>query len=88
VIRGPAIIGRNTRIENSFVGSYTSIFHDCEVVNSEIDRCIMLEHSRILNVPARISDSLIGRYVTIEHDGRKPKTLKLNLGDHSRIWLP
>jgi len=88
VVRGPAIIGENTRIENSYVGPYTSIYYDCAVINSELERCIMLEHSHIEDAPTRIQDSLIGRYVTIQHSTRKPKAIKLNLGDHSRIWLP
>ena len=29
VVRGPTIIGENTRIINSYVGPFTSIYHDC-----------------------------------------------------------
>lgn len=88
VVRGPTIIGCNTRIVNSFIGPFTSIYHDVVVENSEMERCIVLEHSRIVNVTTRIQDSLIGRHAKIEQDGRKPKALKVNLGDHSRLWLP
>lgn len=88
VIRGPAIIGENTRIENSYVGPFTSIYHDVTVENSELEHCIVLEHCRILDVRTRIQDSLIGRHATIKHDGRKPRAIKMNLGDHSRLWLP
>jgi glucose-1-phosphate thymidylyltransferase len=88
IVRGPTIIGQNTRVINSFVGPFTSLYHDVLIENSEIDRCIVLEHSRVLNVSMRLSDSLIGRYATIEQNGTKPKALKMNLGDHSRLWLP
>ncbi|MBN1427788.1 MAG: glucose-1-phosphate thymidylyltransferase [Anaerolineae bacterium] len=88
VIRGPAIIGENTRIENSYVGPFTSIYHDVVIENSEIERCIVLENSHIADVPLRIQDSLIGRSVTVKHSTRKPKSLKVNLGDHSRMWIP
>lgn len=88
VVRGPAIIGEYSRIENSYVGPFTSIYHHVVVQNSELERCIVLEHSRIENVPTRIQDSLIGRSVTMKHSTRKPKALKLNLGDHSRLWMP
>ena len=88
VVRGPTIIGKNTRIEGSYVGPFTSIYHDCEVVNSELERCIVLEYSRVINVPTRIQDSLIGRYASIEQDDHKPRAIKMNLGDHSRFWLP
>lgn len=88
VVRGPTIIGCNTLVANSFVGPYTSLYHDVIVEDSELERCIVLEGSRILNVHTRIQDSLIGRHVTIEQDSGKPRALKMNLGDHSRLWLP
>jgi hypothetical protein len=31
---------------------------------------------------------LIGRHATLKYDTRKPRVLKMNLGDHSRLWLP
>ena len=82
------IIGENVLIKDSFVGPFTSIYHDVTIENSELARCIVLEHTRILNIPTRIEDSLIGRHVTLKYDLRKPRALKLNLGDHSRLWLP
>lgn len=86
-IRGPSIIGENTRIVNSYIGPYTSIYHDCEVINSEIEHSIMLEHSQVHDVNVRIQDSLIGRNAFVTRSDRKPKSINLNLGDHSRIDL-
>ncbi len=88
VVRGPSIIGKNTRIVNSFVGPFTSIYHDVTVHDSELERCIVLEHSQIVNVGSRLQDCIIGRYTSIEQNGRKPKALRMNLGDHSKLWLP
>lgn len=87
-IRGPAIIGENTVIKDSYIGPFTSIYHGVTIDNSELSRCIVLENSRIENIPVRIEDSLIGRNVTLQSDGVKPRALKMNLGDHSRLWLP
>lgn len=86
-IRGPAIIGERTRIENSFVGPYTSIYHDCVVRNCEIEHSVVLENSCILDTPKRFSDSLIGRNVEIGQAGGQTKTLKVMIGDHSKIGL-
>ena len=36
VVRGPAIIGKNTRIVNAYVGPFTSIYHNCLVENAEV----------------------------------------------------
>ena len=87
VIRGPTIIGERTRIVNSYVGPFTSIYYDVLVENSEIERAIVLEHSQIRNIPARIQDSLIGRHVSLVRSPIKPKAYKLTLGDHSQVGI-
>jgi glucose-1-phosphate thymidylyltransferase len=87
VIRGPSIIGEHTRIINSYVGPFTSIFHDVVVEDSEIERSIVLENSVIRDIPARIQDSLIGRQVNLARSPIKPKAYKLTLGDHSQVGI-
>ncbi|MBP9502013.1 MAG: glucose-1-phosphate thymidylyltransferase [Candidatus Promineofilum sp.] len=86
-VRGPAIIGENTRIINSYIGPYTSIDHDVTVENSEIEHSMVLENSVIRNLEARIQDSLIGRDVLINRSPIRPKALKLTVGDHSKIGI-
>ncbi|MBI3536016.1 MAG: glucose-1-phosphate thymidylyltransferase [Chloroflexi bacterium] len=86
-IRGPAIIGERTRIENAFVGPYSSIYHDCVIQNCEIEHSIVLENSKITDTPTRIADSLIGRDVEIARADGHTKTLKIMLGDHSRVGI-
>ena len=86
-IRGPAIIGERTRIENAFVGPYTSIHCDCVVQNCEIEHSVVLENTRILDASARIADSLIGRHVEIGRAGGQTKTIKIMLGDYSKIGI-
>jgi glucose-1-phosphate thymidylyltransferase len=85
VIRGPAIIGANTRIQNAYIGPFTSIDHDCLIVDCEIEHSIVLDHTRLLEVPGRIEDSLIGRNVEIVRSPHRPKAHKLLLGDYSRV---
>lgn len=87
VIRGPAIIGEGTRVVNSYVGPFTSIYHHCVVEDSEIEHCIVLEYSRVVDLPVRIADSLIGRNVEIGRSPYKPKAYKLTLGDHSKVGI-
>jgi glucose-1-phosphate thymidylyltransferase len=85
-IRGPAIIGERTRIVNSYVGPFTSIAADCEVLASEVDHSVVLEQSRITGVKG-IADSLIGRNVEVSRSGERPRALRLMLGDHSKVDL-
>jgi glucose-1-phosphate thymidylyltransferase len=87
VIRGPAIIGENARIINSYVGPFTSIDHHVTIENSEIEHSIVLDHSQILNIESRIQDSLIGRHVIIRRSPIRPKALKLTLADYSEVGI-
>ena len=87
-VRGPAIIGAGTRLVNCYVGPFTAVATDCEIIDSEVEHSVVLEHSRIIGVP-RLTDSLIGRHVEIiavetapardAGDGRRP------LLDRSRV---
>ena len=87
VIRGPAIIGEASRIVNSYIGPFTSIYHHVVIESSEIEHCIVLENSRLIDLPARLEDSLIGRNVEIVRSPIKPKAYKMTLGDNSRVGL-
>ncbi len=87
VIRGPAIIGERARIIDSYVGPFTSIYHDVTIERCEIENSIVLESSILRDIDVRIQDSLIGRDVEVTRGPLKPKALKLTLGDHSKVGL-
>ena len=87
VIRGPVIIGEEARIVNSYIGPFTSIYHHCQIRDSEVEHSIVLEHSTILDIPQRIENSLIGRNVEIARSPLKPRAHKLILGDYSRVGI-
>jgi len=86
VVRGPAVIGANTRIVDSYVGPFTSIDRDCEIVGSEIEHSIVLAESQIIGI-TRMVDSLIGRHVSVTRSSRRPHAARLMLGDHSQVEL-
>lgn len=87
VVRGPTVIGKNTIIENSYIGPFTSIYHNCEIRNCEIERSIILENSKVMDIDNTLRDSLIGRNATVKRDERKPRGLKMNLGDYGTLWV-
>ena len=87
VVRGPSIIGENTRIVNSYIGPFTSIYHHVLVENSEIEHSIVLEHTQIQDIQGRIQDSLIGRHAVISRSPTKPTSHKLALGDYSQVGI-
>lgn len=86
-VRGPAIIGEHTRIVNSYIGPFTSIYHHCTVENSEIEHSIILEHSIVRDLPHRLEESLVGRNVEIARSALKPRAYRLMLGDNSTVGV-
>jgi glucose-1-phosphate thymidylyltransferase len=84
VIRGPAIIGRGARIKNAYVGPFTSISPNVNVLNSEIENSIVLENTVIQDILSRIDNSLIGKNVCITGSHERPRTIRFVIGDQSR----
>ena len=64
-VRGPAIVGRNTRVVNSYIGPFSSVAADCEIVDSDLDHSVVLAGSRIIGVE-RLTDSLVGFEVEVK----------------------
>lgn len=83
-IRGPVAIGRGTRIADSFIGPFSAIGNHCEVVHSEIEHSVVMDESKVLHIP-RLEDSLIGREAIVERTARRPRALRLMVGDHCQI---
>ena len=86
-IRGPAIIGKDAQIKDSFIGPFTSIQHNVRIINSEIENSIIMEGSIIENIDNRISDSLLGKDVKVIKSPVRPRVYKFVLGDRSDIVL-
>lgn len=86
VVRGPAVIGRDTTVEDSFVGPFTSIAEGCSIVGSEVEHSIVLAGAVIERV-GRLTDSLVGRSVVIRRAEGLPHSSRLMVGDHSRVEL-
>ncbi len=86
-IRGPVIIGAGTLVEKSYIGPYTSVYHDCLVKNSELEYSIIMERCHITDLDVRMEKSLLGREVCFSRGNTKPRTQKFIVGDESRIEL-
>jgi glucose-1-phosphate thymidylyltransferase len=86
-IRGPAIIGGDCEIVDSYIGPFTSIQRRCRIVATEIEHSIVLEGSEIIDVGSRIDESLIGREVRIAKCPPKPLAYRFMVGDKSEIGL-
>ena len=87
LVRGPVVIGDGARLENAFVGPYTSIGERCTLVSCEMENSIVLADSEIRDIPLRIDGSLIGRNVRIVKTDFKPKAYRFMLGDNSEVGI-
>jgi glucose-1-phosphate thymidylyltransferase len=87
IIRGPVIIGKNSRVSESYVGPFTSIQKNCRIICTEIEHSIVLEDSDIRDVGSRIDESLIGRGVRIYRSPVKPTAFRFMVGDKSEIGI-
>ena len=87
VVRGPVIIGANARIEQAYVGPFTSIMNNVVVRASEIEHSIVLEDSVLSDLSNRVIDSLIGRNVRIIREPVKPSAYRFMLGDNSEVGI-
>jgi glucose-1-phosphate thymidylyltransferase len=85
-IRGPVIIGRRTRVIDSFIGPFTAIDDDCEIRHSEIEHSVILSRSRVMDA-GRLEDTLLGRDVEVSRSQRRPRATRLMVGDHCQIDL-
>jgi glucose-1-phosphate thymidylyltransferase len=88
VVRGPVTIAAGARIIDAYIGPYTSIGPDVEVIGSEVEHSILLAGVSVRNLPARIEASLLGKDVKIARGDEMPKTLRMIVGDRSEITLP
>jgi glucose-1-phosphate thymidylyltransferase len=86
-LRGPLVIGAGARIADAYVGPFTAIGNRVELSHCEIEHSIVLERSRIADVPGRIESSLIGKDAVVCASGSRPRTHRLMLGDSSRVEL-
>lgn len=86
IIRGPAVVGKDTVIKDSFIGPFTSVAAGCVIESSEVEHSIILNGSRVINIH-RLEGSIIGKSVVVAKTERRPLATRLVVGDHSRIDL-
>ena len=83
-VRGPVVIGCNTRIVDSFIGPFSAIGDGCTITHSEVEHSVVMDGSTITDIP-RLEDSLIGRETVLTRSKQRPRALRLMVGDHCQI---
>src|SRR4051794_29324475 len=86
-VRGPAIIGRGSRITAAYIGPYTAIGQDGEIAGAELEHSIVLSGSAIRHLEYRIEASLIGKNVEIKRGPSLPKAYRFVVGDNADVQI-
>lgn len=84
VVRGPAIIGADAEIVDSYIGPYSSVAQRCVIRDSEVEHSILLEEASVDGI-RRLADSLIGRGAYVGHSICQPRAYRFMIGDHSHV---
>ena len=82
-VRGPCIIGKNALVENSFIGPYSSIGDNTQILNSNVEYCVIQESVTVKDIE-RLEDSLIGKNAKVSRNQRN-RTIKVHMGDYSEV---
>jgi glucose-1-phosphate thymidylyltransferase len=86
-VRGPVVIGENCRIENCFIGPYSSIADRVTMIDADIEHSVILQGAKIAGIHQRIVDSVIGQRAQLTNAPPRPKALRFMIGDDSQIEL-
>jgi glucose-1-phosphate thymidylyltransferase len=85
-IRGPAVIGRDTTVEDAFIGPSTSIGAGCAVRRSALQHSVILDGVRLEGI-ARLEDSVLGRNAVVRRVDNDCGALRVMVADDSEVIL-
>ena len=86
-IRGPVTIGNDCRIENCFIGPYSSIADGVTLVDADIEHSVILQDAQVMGIHQRIVDSVIGQRAKLVVAPQRPRALRFMIGDDSQIEI-
>jgi glucose-1-phosphate thymidylyltransferase len=86
-VRGPAMIGADSRLTDAYIGPYTAIGDNVTIENAELEHSIVMSGSHISKLDYRIEASLIGKNVTIGRGPPLPKAYRFVVGDNADVQI-
>ena len=86
-VRGPAIVGRGSRLEDAYIGPYTAVGEDVSIERAELEHSIVLAGSSLRDLEYRVEASLIGRNVRIGRGPALPKAYRFVVGDNADVQI-
>ncbi|HEV8681905.1 MAG TPA: glucose-1-phosphate thymidylyltransferase [Actinomycetota bacterium] len=86
VVRGPAVIGEDSLVEDSIIGPNASIYFGCRIEGSQIEDSIVMERCRVEDIRG-MAQSLLGKDVEVRRGKERPAMYRLMLGDQSQVQV-
>src|ERR687893_611074 len=86
-VRGPAIVGRGSRLAAAYIGPYTAVGDDVTIEKAELEHSIVMSGSSISDLEYRIEASLIGKNVRIGRGPALPKAYRFVVGDSADVQI-
>lgn len=85
-VRGPAVVGSGTQVEDSYIGPFSAIGPNCTIRHSEVEHSVLLGSARVIDA-GRLEDSLLGYDVEVTRSATRPRATRLMVGDHCLVDL-
>ncbi|MFQ5743414.1 MAG: glucose-1-phosphate thymidylyltransferase [Acidobacteriota bacterium] len=85
-VRGPAIIGAGSVLEDAFLGPYSSVGRNCTIKGSSLEHCVLLDGARVEGA-GRLEDSILGHGAVVQGVAGSHAALRLMLGDDAEVLL-
>jgi len=86
-IKGPVCIGDNVTIKGSYIGPFTSIYHNCTLIDSHITSSVLMDSVVIDKVKKTIDNSIIGSDTNISQQKNSHNNMELLISELSKINL-
>lgn len=86
-IRGPVAMGDNVVIKNSYVGPYTSIYNNCELINCRVENSVLMNSVKISNLNRLVDSSILGSNSEIQSHKHGGDQVELFLDSQSKVIL-
>jgi glucose-1-phosphate thymidylyltransferase len=87
LVRGPAVIGPNARLNDVYIGPYTSIAEDVVIEGAEIEHSLVLAGAEVRYPGVRLTSSIVGPRARLVRDFHLPRGMRVAVGADALVAL-
>ena len=87
LVRGPAVIGPGVRLNDVYIGPYTSIGEDVVIEGAEIEHSLVLAGAEVRYPGVRLATSIIGPRARLVRDFHLPRGMRVAVGADAVVAL-